>query len=91
MSHHLCILQPVYSDAPDVAAVSSISSASAQYQVSRRCVKGHTPELCVPQLGKSIAVYKNRATAAQGHHTLITATLCLWNFNLPQKYLGGNQ
>lgn len=55
---NLCILQPVYSDAPDVAAVSSIPSASAQHQVSRRCVKGHTPELCMPQLGKSIAFTK---------------------------------
>lgn len=91
MRSHLCILQPVHSDAPDVAAVSPISSASAQYQVSRRCVKGHAPELCVPQLGKSIALYKNRATAAQGHHTLITSPLCLWNFNLLQKYLGRNQ
>lgn len=91
MRHHLCILQPFNSDASDVAAVSSISSASEQYQVSRRCVKGHTPEHCEPQLGKSIALYKNRATVAQGHHALVTATLCLWNFNLPQKYLDGNQ
>lgn len=58
MSAHLHVLQPAYSDAPDVAAASAFSSASTRYRVTRRHVKGHTLELHMPQLGKSIALSK---------------------------------
>lgn len=79
-----------HSDTPDVAATSAFSIASTQYQVTRRGVKGHTLELHMSQLGKSISLSEK-----QSHQCTRSLNTNNGNFmplefirkKFPQKYL----
>jgi len=90
----LRILQAALSDAPDVAAASAFSSASTRHQVTRQCVKGHTLELHMLRLGKSITLFKKQShccTRSPNANNNNFTPLEFIGKNLPLKYLDEKQ